>query len=198
MKKIFLICLSAGFISNGFAQSSVTDDPANKVKPAYDKTAATKTQAAAATQKVNAPQPMLNSVGLNAHAQPNAKPATVPGKPVENSVAEPTTPSRLTAINGTQADMPAVAPQKQVTTSVQETNAKPASVQYADKTIPGTLVVPPAVTVGTVPQSGDAAPAVNKMPEQKISQDVQKAEAEIPASLAPAPVKKPTVAKQGS
>jgi hypothetical protein len=36
MKKIFLISLSAGFISTGFAQSSVADVPENKIKPAYD------------------------------------------------------------------------------------------------------------------------------------------------------------------
>ena len=90
MKKIFLICLSAGFISNGFAQSSVSDVPENKIRPAYENTTATKAPAAATPQKAVATQPVLNSVGLNAHDQPNLKPAPTATKPVEVTKTEPT------------------------------------------------------------------------------------------------------------
>ena len=131
MKKIFLICLSAGFISNGFAQSSVADVPENKIRPAYENTPATKAQAVATPQKAVAPQPVLNSVGLNAHDQPNLKPAPTATKPVEVTRTEPTAPSRLTAISANKGDLAPATDQKQPSTSV-----APVEVQ-AGKTIPG-------------------------------------------------------------
>lgn len=198
MKKIFLICLSAGFISTGFAQSSVSDVPENKIKPAYENVPATKSQAASTAQKaVVTPQPVLNSVGLNAHDQPNLKPAPVATKPVEVTKAEPTAPSRLTPITANKGDLAPVTDQKQQTTTAAPVNAKPVVAQ-ADKTIPGTLVATPVISLSSVSDvKSDVAPVQNKMPEQKISRDVQKVETEIPASVAPAPVKKPAITKQG-
>jgi hypothetical protein len=201
MKKIFLICLSAGFISNGFAQSSVADVPANKIKPAYENAPATKSQAASTAQKVVTPQPVLNSVGLNAHDQPNLKPAPVVTKPVEVTKAESTAPSRLVSISANKGDLaPApVTDQKPVTTtSVAPVNTKPVAVQ-ADKTIPGTLVSIPIVNISTSDVQPATVPAnTNKMPEQKISQDVPKAEPEIAPSVPPTAPKAPAAAtKQG-
>lgn len=110
MKKVFLICLSAGFISTGFAQSSVADVPANKIRPASENAAATKTQAASTPQKAVAPQPVLNDAGLTAHDQPNLKPAPAVKKlPLETSVA-PTAPSRLVPVKADPESTPSVAP----------------------------------------------------------------------------------------
>jgi len=83
-------------------------------------------------------------------------------------------------------------------------NAAPASKtvsgQYADKTIPGTLV--PAPNVVVTKDVSSATPAENavqpKLPEILNNQPAQKAEAVIPESVAPAPAKVPQITKQGS
>ena len=75
--------------------------------------------------------------------------------------------------------------------------AKPVSAQYADKTIPGTLVPIPAATVAisteaVVPVQTAVQP---KMPELSINKEAQKLE-EVPASVVQPAVKAPVVTMQ--
>ena len=74
---------------------------------------------------------------------------------------------------------------------------KPVSAQYADKTIPGTLVPIPAATVAisteaVVPVQTAVQP---KMPELSINKEAQKLE-EVPASVVQPAVKVPVVPMQ--
>lgn len=90
------------------------------------------------------------------------------------------------------------------TTPTEVKKAAPAtktiSGQYADKTIPGTLVPMPNVVVAKDVPSTTPVEKVAKLalPELRNDQPALKAEAEIPASVAPTPAKVPEVSKQGS
>jgi hypothetical protein len=125
MKKIFLICCSAGFISNGMAQSSVADVPENKIRPAYEMAPAIKSQKPSTVQKVVATQPVLNDAGLNAHTPPTLQPAPVITKPVVLPKSEPAVSSKPAGLQTVTATMQGPVEQKPVdkSSSVKEVPA---------------------------------------------------------------------------
>lgn len=127
MKKIFLMCLSAGFISTGFAQSSVADVAENKIKPAYDKVQPVKPAELQQKQlPKNAVQMPVIITDKNSSLYEETKKEVVKAKP---------------DVSGSVADTPAAkAPAKTVidnSGSVAPDNKKEADKPAAKSTEPG-------------------------------------------------------------
>ena len=202
---------------NGSVEPIINGIPYSQYKAQQN---ALKKQQAAQQQVV--PQPQLSTVAVadlktSEAAAPSSKKLPVIAsvedakkvnktaelKPVtaKEKLVEPTVPSKLASMTATAADAPVLsAPQTEAVKTKDNPVSKVAGGQYADKTIPGVLAPSPTVSaVGEVPAATTVENVAQpKLPEVLNNQTAPKAEAAIPASVAPAPVKVPEVSKQGS
>lgn len=207
MKKLILTNVLALLAVVTFGQSSKTFNndvpkeltingiPYTQYKAQQD---ALKQKQAAENKAAVTPAPVANEVNnTHATAQQNVQQAPVITKPASITAPTATKPSRLNGITATQADMAPVPDQKLPTATTPVAKAKPVVEQNIDKTISGTLVARPVVDISTGAGIQPAPVPANtgKMPEQKLTQEVQKIE-EVPASVAPTAPKIPATSKK--
>lgn len=166
---------------NGVAQPTINGIPYSQYKAQQE---ALKKQMPAQQQQQAVPLPQLSTVAVADVKTVNAAPS-----------------SKKLPVLATEDD----AGKANKTTEVKpvKTSDNPVSIvaggQYADKTIPGVLAPTPAVAAATaVPDATVENAAQPKLPEVMNNQAAPKAEAAIPESVKPAPVKLPEVSKQGS